>query len=77
MKLFSLGISLIVIGSFEKIIIFASLAQKAPYDYEPLKSLTSDIIWNIPNFTIGGGLLLIAASIASYLLKKYPPINRD
>lgn len=74
MKFYSLGILLIALGGFEKIMIFVSLADTVHQDYQALKNFTPSVIWSIPNYTIFAGVLLVLINLILYtrktLLKK-------
>lgn len=70
LNLFVLGILLIALGGFEKIMIFVSLADTVRHNYEAFKNLTPKSIWNIPDYTISAGWILIVARILLFLIKK-------
>ena len=53
-----LGICLIALSGLEKIIIYASLNDRAG-DYRTLKLITPDKIWNITQMTLYLGILMI------------------
>ncbi|MBD3918598.1 hypothetical protein H8B09_07540 [Paenibacillus sp. PR3] len=63
------GIVLIALSGLEKIIIYTSLSNRAG-DYQGLKFIMPNEIWNIPTLTFIFGIVLIIIGLIMPLWKK-------
>lgn len=74
-----LGILLIALSGFEKIMIYISHSDKVGTSMDMLVNLTPEYIWSITNYTFYSGVTLFLVGIISYLYiltKKNSKISR-
>lgn|GEM_PF-1269519 len=68
--LLALGIGLAALGGLEKVVLYATRADRVGDSMEQLRQIVPDAIWNITNITIWAGMPCALAGI--YLLLRRP-----
>ncbi|MFE6800060.1 MULTISPECIES: hypothetical protein [Paenibacillus] len=64
------GITLLGLGGLEKILIFMIVSNRAALDINSVIGLTPAYIWNITNYTLSTGAILVVMGIIFLLISR-------